>query len=307
MQISVIIPVYNAAVFVQKAVESALQQAETAEIILVEDASTDNSLEVCQRLAQQYTKVKLFQFSDGINRGVSAARNLGIKKAQCDLIAFLDADDFYLPHRFVRTIKLFTTNPNLMAVYAPIRFYWEQENERALHLKHNAGVEVVDFRQPTDQSFFSAFLLGEHGYISLDGLTIRRGLVAVIGDFDTALRQTQDTDFILRLAADDRIARTTDEQAVTMARVHPNRRVYDSKKAYYYNRLLFQKWLRLATINNWETIVNRFLLRRTLEVEFLAKHANTQREKKVLFRLGFKAIRLGYYLIKYPMLIKKIC
>ena len=57
--ISVIIPVYNAAPFVGKAVESALIQPEVGEVLLIEDGSKDNSLEICKRLAEEYDKVKV--------------------------------------------------------------------------------------------------------------------------------------------------------------------------------------------------------------------------------------------------------
>ena len=61
MTISVIIPVYNAAAFLEKAVHSALQFEEVQEVLLIEDQSTDHSLEVCKKLAQENSKIKLFQ------------------------------------------------------------------------------------------------------------------------------------------------------------------------------------------------------------------------------------------------------
>lgn len=64
MQISVIIPVYNAAKYVRQAVESALSQPEVAEIILIDDASSDNSFNICQELANESPIVKLFCHSD---------------------------------------------------------------------------------------------------------------------------------------------------------------------------------------------------------------------------------------------------
>ncbi len=58
---SVIIPVYNAAAYVRHAVESALAQPETAEVILIEDGSPDNALEICENLASEFEKVKLLR------------------------------------------------------------------------------------------------------------------------------------------------------------------------------------------------------------------------------------------------------
>ena len=78
-EVSVIIPVYNAASYVTKAVESALHSPQVGEIILVEDKSPDNALEVCIQLKNKYDKVKLLQHLNGENRGAGESRNLGIK------------------------------------------------------------------------------------------------------------------------------------------------------------------------------------------------------------------------------------
>jgi glycosyltransferase involved in cell wall biosynthesis len=63
----------------------------------VEDKSPDNALEVCLKLAEKYQRVKLYQHPDQQNHGAGASRNLGIEKATGEFIAFLDADDYYLP------------------------------------------------------------------------------------------------------------------------------------------------------------------------------------------------------------------
>ncbi|MGZ5284046.1 MAG: glycosyltransferase family 2 protein, partial [Kaistella sp.] len=77
MKISVIIPVYNAAAFLRKAVESALKHTAVAEVLLIEDASPDHSLEICKELVSENQKVKLFQHHDLGNHGAGASRNLG--------------------------------------------------------------------------------------------------------------------------------------------------------------------------------------------------------------------------------------
>ncbi len=107
MRISVIIPVYNAEKFVSQAVESALQFDEVFEILLIEDKSPDNALQVCQQLAEKYERVKLYQHPDKENHGAGPSRNLGIEKASGDFIAFLDADDYFLPNRFDSERELF--------------------------------------------------------------------------------------------------------------------------------------------------------------------------------------------------------
>jgi glycosyltransferase involved in cell wall biosynthesis len=99
LRVDVIVPVYNAADYVRKAVESALARPETVEVILVEDGSTDESLAVCQELAAEYPTVRLYRHPNGENRGAGASRNLAISESTRGHIAFLDAD-YFLPCRF---------------------------------------------------------------------------------------------------------------------------------------------------------------------------------------------------------------
>ena len=129
MKISVITPVYNAEKYITQAVESALRFDEVYEVILVEDQSPDNALEVCKKLAQKYDRVKLFQHPDKGNHGAGASRNLGLEKATGDFIAFLDADDYYLPNRFEAEKELFK-NPDVEGVYGAIGVHYYSEKAK---------------------------------------------------------------------------------------------------------------------------------------------------------------------------------
>lgn len=94
--ISVIIPVYNAKLYIEECVESILAQTYSDfEILLLDDGSIDNSFEICDKLAEKDCRVKAFR--EDINQGVSATRNHGIKIAQGDFLTFIDADDWVSP------------------------------------------------------------------------------------------------------------------------------------------------------------------------------------------------------------------
>jgi glycosyltransferase involved in cell wall biosynthesis len=79
---------------------------------LDEDGSPNGGLETCQQLAQQYSKIKLLRHPNGCNMGPSASRNLGIKNAIFEYVAFLDADDYYIRNRFKKTIEVIKSNTN---------------------------------------------------------------------------------------------------------------------------------------------------------------------------------------------------
>jgi len=98
MSVSVVIPAYNVALCIERAIRSALDQShEPAEVIVVDDGSTDSTCDLVSGLCRDDPRVKLVR--QPVNRGPAAARNLGIKFATGDWIAVLDADDAFLPHR----------------------------------------------------------------------------------------------------------------------------------------------------------------------------------------------------------------
>lgn len=103
VSVSVVIPAYNAAEFLGRAIRSALDQtAKPLEILVVDDCSTDDTVSVVRKMGSPIVRV----ISSPSNRGPGAARNLGIDEAQGDWIALLDADDAWLPERLERLVPL---------------------------------------------------------------------------------------------------------------------------------------------------------------------------------------------------------
>ncbi len=101
MLVSVIIPVYNADKFLDKCIQSVINQSYTNwELILINDGSTDESGLICDTYAQNDKRIKIIHNK---NQGVSVTRNIGINKATGDYLFFLDADD-YLPKDSLKTL-----------------------------------------------------------------------------------------------------------------------------------------------------------------------------------------------------------
>lgn len=94
--VGVIMPVYNAHLYVAKAIESVLQQTyQDFELILVDDGATDGSAEICNHYAAQDGRIVLIHEENG---GICKARNVGLKRARGKYIAFCDHDDLYMPY-----------------------------------------------------------------------------------------------------------------------------------------------------------------------------------------------------------------
>lgn len=235
MKISVIIPVYNAEKYVSKAVESALQFQEVYEIILVEDQSPDNALEVCQDLAMKHHRVRLYQHPDKANHGAGASRNLAIEKSTGDFIAFLDADDYYLPNRFDAERELFK-NPDVEGVYSAIgvHYYSERAKEQYYKVFGDRLTTVYKKHNPKDVFPGQLNMRGSFGLFSIDGLTIRKEslMQKVKPLFKTHLRLHQDTELLFRSSYYLNFYPGILDKAVAMRGVHENNRItqVDTKK-----------------------------------------------------------------------------
>ena len=186
MSISVIIPVYNAAKYVKEAVNSVLKLKEVFEIILIEDGSKDSSYELCLEMSTNHDKIILLSHPNNGNKGPSASRNRGIEEARGELIAFLDADDYYLSNRFENALDYFSKSKEIDMIYESILF------------KSGNDKDVSKIYFDANSNHFEEYFLGHKGWLHLNGITFRKRVFEKIGLFDLDLRLTQDTDLILR-------------------------------------------------------------------------------------------------------------
>jgi len=108
--ISIIVPMYNVAQYIEKCIESLYKQGineKDFEVVIVDDESTDNSIEIASKNTQFKTNVKIIAQK---NKGLGGARNTGLKNASGKYILFLDSDDWYVPNVLNKLIKLATIN-----------------------------------------------------------------------------------------------------------------------------------------------------------------------------------------------------
>lgn len=116
-KISVIVPVYNVEAYLERCVESILQQTYAHfELILINDGSTDSSGQICDHLASQYENIKVYHIE---NAGVSNARNMGIQLATGSWVTFIDSDDF-VTQDYLATLASAVEGVNVGFAIAPL-------------------------------------------------------------------------------------------------------------------------------------------------------------------------------------------
>ena len=123
MKLSIIVPVYKVRRYLQRCIESILQQTYTDyELILVDDGSPDNCGAICDRYAQECDKVKVIHKKNG---GLSSARNAGIAAAKGEYITFVDGDDAVASGTYYYNMNILRANPDVDILEYPVHKYYE--------------------------------------------------------------------------------------------------------------------------------------------------------------------------------------
>lgn len=250
MNVTVIIPVYNHALYLVQAVESALIQPETSEVILVEDRSPDNSLDICLSLAAKYDKVRIIRHPNDENRGTPSSRNLGIKNAKFDYIALLDDDDYFLPARFAYAKEIFSTFPICEGVYEAIGITFEDEHAEkqwASSMMGNERMTTIVQEIPPEE-LFEQLVSRRIGHIHLNGLVFKKSVIKKTGYFDETQLMHDDTDFIYKLSAVGILMPGRLNEPVGIRRVHGENRISASRT----NRQVYKERMKMwISVYHW--------------------------------------------------------
>lgn len=259
-EVSVVVPVFNAEKYLRRAVESVVQFGAVKQLILVEDGSPDGSYELCRTLAQEFSIIELFQHAEGVNKGAGASRNLGISKCKCSYVAFLDADDYYLPNRFDVEIELLPSAVlNCISGYTGCDFDSE-EAKKEYAGPNSKGVKYNGL--PNDFWLYQS-PTGHAGTFTTNAITIHKSLLNRIGGFDDSLRVSQDTELWIRLGIFGRFAFSGPEP-VAMRYVYVGNRSRLFSKIRMHRPLMYLRLITnthdLKLTNKQQSVYSSFLL-----------------------------------------------
>jgi glycosyltransferase involved in cell wall biosynthesis len=183
--VTVVMPAYNASQYLNETIESVLAQTfNDFELIIIDDGSTDNTAEVAAQYCQQDRRVKLFSQA---NQGVSVARNTGIKMAQGEFVAFIDADDQWLIDKLASHIKHLNLNDNLGISFGRVEFL-------SFDSKPTGKLSNAILSNLKPQHF-----LYENPTITVSNLVVRQEVFQQVGVFDESMKYNEDLDWCLRV------------------------------------------------------------------------------------------------------------
>jgi glycosyltransferase involved in cell wall biosynthesis len=150
--VSVIIAFLNGEQYLPEAIDSVLaQDTPNWELILVDDGSTDGSTAIARQYAAQWPgKVIYCEHEGHVNKGVSASRNYGVRQATGELIAFLDADDVWLPAKLSAQVAIFQQHPGIGMVAEPSLYWYQWESAETADNLILVGAPAGKVYQPTE-------------------------------------------------------------------------------------------------------------------------------------------------------------
>lgn len=224
--VSTVIPSYNSAKFIIEAIESVLSQTyKNIEIIVSDDGSDDNTEEVLRPYLSQIVYLK------GENSGPATARNRALKIVRGEFIAFLDADDIWLPKKLEEQMKMFIDNPECSVLYS-----------RHMDFDHESGKKLSIFPDKIYSGMVFDVLLVEK-FISLPTIVFKKSIMDEIGFFNENLQTAEDTNFFLRIARK--------YQFCGMENIHVHRRKHQ-------NNISDRFDIRVGTLDNLDDIVRMY-------------------------------------------------
>jgi hypothetical protein len=157
---SIIMPVYNGENYLEEAIQSVIDQTyPNWELFIIDDGSSDRSLSISRAWEKGDKRIKVLQHPEGINRGVSASRNLGISFASGEWIAFLDADDYWVPYKLENENEVLKSEKDLALLYS-------QAEISDLTNSHNTGKVYGTGIKGLTTNPFPLLIKGFQGHIS---------------------------------------------------------------------------------------------------------------------------------------------
>ena len=285
--ISCIIIFFNAGEhFFIEAIESIFAQTyDNWELLLVDDGSTDGSTNIALQYAQKHPVIRYLEHKEHQNRGMSATRNLGIYHAKGKYIAFLDADDLWLPNTLKEQSAILESHPDAAMVFGPIQWWYswtrnlEDTNRDFIeNWVNNPSIQTNTIIQPPE-----IFLLLLKVEIAISGMLVRKQIIEQVGGFEEQFRGLyEDQIFCSKICLQFSVF--ISDRCWYKYRQHPNSCCSIAEKAQkdygLINRFIFLNWLKqyllklgFKNTEGWKIIKKELWQYRHARLNLLQKNA----------------------------------
>lgn len=237
MLVSVIIPVFNGARFLSRAIDSALSQTLAPhEVIVVDDGSTDETPDVIARYGSRIRSARI------PNSGPAGARNQGIRMATGQAIAFLDADDVWFKDKLRYQVEALERYPEAGMVVCDFAVRYPHLRYRMMrHSDVLRNRAMMNFDSPLREDPFKLLMI-EHFVGTASAAVIRKDIIDRVGFFNPEYRSSQDYDYWLRVSLLTNI--TVLSQVLFYKKNHPANISADPERTHRFRRLLLTNTIR---------------------------------------------------------------
>ena len=191
--VSVVMPMHDAERYLVEAIESVrAQHYPRWELLLVDDGSSDGSGAIAQRYAEaEPERIRLLRHPDGRSHGASASRNVGLREARGEFIAFLDADDVWLPENLAEQVPRLEAEPEAGVLYSRT-LYWHSWREPAAQRDYIPRLHVPPGRLIAPPEFLIRCVQGKASVPCTCSILLRRSIVADLGGFEPGFPKLYD-------------------------------------------------------------------------------------------------------------------
>lgn len=202
LRVSVVCIFYQAERFFREAIDSVLRQdMRDFELLLVDDGSTDASRRMADEYAEEDpTRIRVLEHPGRCNRGMSATRNLGLREARGEFVAFIDADDRWAPNKLREQLEVFARNPEVDGVCGSVR-YWKSWNGGRDRIVPTGHIQNRPLHPP--ETSLALYPLGTAAAPCPSDLMVRRSAALALGGFEEsftgALQMYEDQAFLAKL------------------------------------------------------------------------------------------------------------
>lgn len=292
-KVSVIIPVYQVEKYIAATVKTVLAQTYTNfELIIVDDGSTDKSREICEQFTDPRIKIICQE-----NRGVAAARNTGIRNAQGEYLALLDADDLWLPEKLAKHVEHLETSPSVGVSFCRSAFIDEQGKPLGIYqISKLQDITPLDLICRTPIGNGSVPVMRREVF---EEIKFSDNLYGVVEDFyfddDRQLHPSEDVECWLRIQLKTKWKIEGIPEALTLYRVNPSG----------HSAQLVKK------LNSWKRMLEKAHvyapeLMEQIEDIAMAYHLRHLARRAVTLKLGSTAVQLMHQALStYPRILQE--